>query len=105
MNKNIDKALWDSYSEALSNLNKEIKESLNSISTTKSNITLEELASKMNILAGKIKLEVSKKVGVNEIISYINMSPESIKIKSNKIYLVGYVTVGDLEGEDRKSVV
>ncbi|MDU1597599.1 MAG: hypothetical protein E7F71_13265 [Clostridium perfringens] len=104
MNKNIDKALWDSYSEALSNLNKEIKESLNSISTTKSNITLEELASKMNILAGKIKLEVSKKVGVNEIISYINMSPESIKIKSNKIYLVGYVTVGDLEGDEATTI-
>jgi hypothetical protein len=104
LNKNIDKALWDSYSEALSNLNKEIKESLNSISTTKSNITLEELASKMNILAGKIKLEVSKKVGVNEIISYINMSPESIKIKSNKIYLVGYVTVGDLEGDEATTI-
>ncbi|WP_075824018.1 hypothetical protein [Clostridium perfringens] len=104
MNKNIDKALWDSYSEALSNLNKEIKESLNSISTSKSNITLEELASKMNILAGKIKLEVSKKVGVNEIISYINMSPESIKIKSNKIYLVGYVTVGDLEGDEATTI-
>ncbi|MEA5268726.1 hypothetical protein [Clostridium perfringens] len=58
----------------------------------------------MNILAGKIKLEVSKKVGVNEIISYINMSPESIKIKSNKIYLVGYVTVGDLEGDEATTI-
>lgn len=97
---NIDKALWDSYSEALSNLNKEIQASLNSISATKANITLEELSSKMNMLAGKIKLEVAKKVGVNEIISYINMSPENIKIKANKIYLVGYVTVGDLESDE-----
>ena len=101
---NIDKALWDSYSEALSNLNKEIQASLNSISATKANITLEELASKMNMLAGKINLEVAKKVGVNEIISYINMSPENIKIKANKIYLVGYVTVGDLESDETTTI-
>ncbi|AMN35467.1 hypothetical protein ACSXC4_03550 [Clostridium perfringens] len=104
MNKNIDKELWESYSEALSNLNKEIQESLNSISTTKANITLEELASKMNMFVGKINLEVSRKVGINEIISYINMSPESIKIKSNKIYLVGYVTVGDLESDETTTI-
>ena len=104
MSKNIDKALWDSYSEALSNLNKEIQASLNSISATKANITLEELTSKMNMLAGKINLEVAKKVGVNEIISYINMSPENIKIKANKIYLVGYVTVGDLESDEATTI-
>ncbi|WP_075810053.1 hypothetical protein [Clostridium perfringens] len=96
MNKNINEELWNGYSESLANLKKEIQKSLNSVSTEKTNLTLEELGTKMNMLAGKIDIEVSKKVGANEVISYINMSPEDIKIKSDKIYLVGYVTVGDL---------
>lgn len=100
MNKNINEDLWNGYSESLANLKKEIQKSLNSVSTEKTNLTLEELSTKMNMLAGKIDLEVSKKVGASEIISYINMSPEDIKIKSNKIYLVGYVTVGELESDE-----
>lgn len=42
-----------------------------------------------------INLEVSKKVGNNEVISKINQSAEKITIKANKISLEGLVTVNN----------
>ena len=46
--------------------------------------------------ADSISLEVSKKVGKDNIVSSINQTAESIKIDANKINLNGYVTVSDL---------
>lgn len=43
-----------------------------------------------------IVMQVSKKVGEDEIISAINMSPESIKINSAMVDLGDYATVGEL---------
>ncbi len=46
--------------------------------------------------ADRIDLEVKKKVGNDEIISSINQSAESVRIRANKIELTGVVTVSDL---------
>lgn len=56
---------------------------------------VEELA-RIDMKSNEIDLSVSKKVNNNEIISSINLSPESIKIKSNKIDIEGLVTFSDL---------
>ena len=45
--------------------------------------------------ADEITLQVEKKVDGDSIISSINLSPEEITIKSNKISLEGYTTIND----------
>ena len=45
-----------------------------------------------------IQLSVGKKVGYEEIISAINLSPETITISARKLDLQGYVTATDLAG-------
>lgn len=62
-----------------------------------------QLNSKIDQTAGEINLEVSKKVGNNEVISRINQTPEQIKINANKLKLEGYTTINngfsvDLQG-------
>ena len=54
-----------------------------------------EMNSSIKQTADSINLEVSKKVDENEIISKINLSPEEIKIKSNKLSLEGYTTINN----------
>lgn len=93
---NIDQGLWNNYSKALSNLNEKMQQALTCISGNKSNDIHEELAAKMQLLSGEFDLQVSKKVGLHEIIAGINMTPETAKIQANHINLQGYVTVGDL---------
>ena len=44
---------------------------------------------------GEISLEVGDKVGKNEVISSINLSPEDAVIKSSKIKLEGYTTINN----------
>ena len=51
------------------------------------NATKSEMNSIVEQEAGKINIEVSKKVGKDEIISSINQSAEQVKIKANKISL------------------
>lgn len=52
----------------------------------------------------EISLEVGSKVGKNEVISAINLSPESATIQSSKINLQGYVTVSDLSGSGTTTI-
>ena len=46
---------------------------------------------------GQINLEVGQKVGDDEIISRINLSPESIVIQANRVDFSGAVTFNDLD--------
>lgn len=48
---------------------------------------------KITQTASSLTSEISKKVGKTEVISTINQTAESIKIKANKISLEGYVTI------------
>ena len=52
-----------------------------------------ETNSKIRRTADEINLEVGKKVGKNEIITSINLSPEEAKIKSKALELEGYTTI------------
>lgn len=52
-----------------------------------------EMNSKIEMTTQSLTLEVSKKLDANEIISAINLSPEMIKISSQKLELEGYFTV------------
>ena len=54
-----------------------------------------EMNSKISQTTQEINLEVSKKVGNNEIISKINQSAEQISINANKIKLEGYTTINN----------
>ena len=93
-----DKAIAD-YGLALSEIGKAITNSIDAIAKNESenNATnLEEYYSEFLLEKDRINLEVGKKLGADKVISAINMSPESIKIKSNKINLDGYVTITSL---------
>lgn len=93
------------YSEKVNSTQTSIKQLENrsnklerTIEETKSTITDVEndLSSQIKQTAESITLEVSKKVGNDEIISKINQSPESISIEAKKINLRGTIVVGDL---------
>lgn len=93
------------YSEKVNSTQTSIKQLENrsnklerTIEETKSTITDVEndLSSQIKQTADNITLEVSKKVGNDEIISKINQSPESISIEAKKINLRGTIVVSDL---------
>lgn len=93
-----DKAIAD-YGLALSEIGKAITNSIDAIAKNESenNATnIEEYYSEFLLEKDRINLEVGKKLGADKVISAINMSPEQIKIKSNKINLDGYVTISSL---------
>lgn len=48
--------------------------------------------------------EISLKVNKNDIVSSINLSPESATIQANKINLQGYVTVGHLTSNEKTTI-
>lgn len=52
----------------------------------------------------EISLEVGSKVGKGEVISSINLSPESATIQARKVNLNGYVTVTDLSTGGRTTI-
>ena len=54
--------------------------------------------------ADSINLEVSKKVGNDEVISKINQSAEQITIQANKVNLTGYATFTDLSTGGRTTI-
>lgn len=59
--------------------------------------------SKITQTKDDLTLEVNKKVGKNEVVSSINLTPEQVKINANKIALEGYTTINngfsiDLDG-------
>lgn len=53
------------------------------------------LESKITQTAESLTSEISKKVGKTEVVSSINQTAESIKIKASKISLEGYVTINE----------
>ena len=79
---NISTAKTEAINSASSSTDKKLK---NYSTTTQMN-------SAINQKANEINLEVSKKVGNDEIISKINQSAEEVSIQANKISLEGIVT-------------
>lgn len=59
-------------------------------------VTESEMNAAIRVASDSINLAVSKKVGKDEIISVINQSAESVKIKANHIELTGNVTISAL---------
>lgn len=76
-----------------------------SSSLTKLDDKIEQNVSKINQTTDNITLEVSKKVGDDEIISKINQSAETISISASKINLAGAVTISSLDSNAQKSLV
>lgn len=59
-------------------------------------VTESEMNAAIRVASDNINIAVSKKVGKDEIISVINQSAESVKIKANHIELTGNVTISAL---------
>ena len=66
--------------------------------------TKEQTNSQINIAKNAINLEVAKKVNSDSIISSINLSPESIRISSNKISIDGAVVINSINGTTSTSI-
>lgn len=66
------------------------------------NTQITEAKAAIKITTDSISSEVSKKVNSNQIISSINQTAESVKIKANKIQLEGSTTIGDSENRHVK---
>lgn len=62
------------------------------------------IKSEITQTANQINLEVSKKVGKDEVISRINQSAEAITIQAKKVNLNGYVTLTNLSTEGQTSI-
>lgn len=58
--------------------------------------TIDQMNAAIRVASDNINLSVSKKVGKDEIISAINQTAESVKIKANHIELTGNVTISAL---------
>lgn len=74
----------------------ELKNACDSIVILGMGGSITEELSQIGMRSDGIDLEVSKKVDGTSVISAINMSPESIKIKSTKIEIDGLVTFSNL---------
>lgn len=61
---------------------------------------LDETEAQIDLQAGQIELKVSK----NEVISAINLSPETISISASKINLTGAVTISSLASDVRTTL-
>jgi hypothetical protein len=94
------------YQNDLDDLDNEVKVQEARITVEADRITAEvtdrrtadqTLSSKITQTADSINLEVSKKVGKNEVISAINLTSESATIKASRINLEGYVTTSMME--------
>lgn len=70
-----------------------LSNNLQNFTTTK----ITEAKSEIKLTTDGISQEVSKKVNSNEVISSINQTAESVKIKADKIQLNGATTIGDEE--------
>ena len=93
------------YNASLSNFNERLQQAIDAIANKKkqdainsANNNTNEKFSQISQTVENITLQVGEKVGNDEIISAINLSPENIKINSKKINLYGYVEISDLEG-------
>ena len=89
----------ETYKVASAIYKEKFTKAIDAIGSTKINSLDNKTDRRMSTIeqtANKIKLEVSKKTNKNELISSINISPESIKISSNKLELNGLVEISDL---------
>lgn len=66
--------------------------------------TKDEMTSSITQTADSINLEVGKKVGKTEVISSINLTPETAKITANHVDLQGYTTFTDLSTGGRSTI-
>ena len=66
--------------------------------------TKDLMYSEIEQTADSINLEVGKKVGKTEVISSINLTPETIKINANHVDLQGYTTFTDLATSGRTTI-
>lgn len=66
--------------------------------------TRTEMNTEISATAQGINIEISKKVGNDEIISKINASAEGLQIDASKIELTGYVTATDLAGNGTTTI-
>ena len=66
--------------------------------------TKDLMYSEIQQTADSINLEVGKKVGKTEVISSINLTPETIKINANHVDLQGYTTFTDLATSGRTTI-
>ena len=65
---------------------------------------VESAKSEIKQTTDNISLEVSRKVGTNEVISRINQSPENITISADKVDLVGHVTFSMLDSSAQQKI-
>ena len=75
--------------------------------TRTSEDVMRRLAKNVQITTDEVKgltIEVSGKVGNDEIISRINQSAEAVSINANKVNLTGYVTASDLSGSGTTTI-
>ena len=77
----------------------QIKQDLNGVSIIASNAS--GTANNANSTANSALNVANNKVDKDRLVSLINVSPESIKIRSNKLDLQGYATFSDLSGNGR----
>ena len=66
--------------------------------------TKDLMYSEIEQTADSINLEVGKKVGKNEVISSINLTPETAKITASHVDLQGYTTFTDLATSGRTTI-
>ena len=96
---NVEQGLEENiFSEEIEETEKEYKTSVLSDKEQKwANINIKKDVA-------EISLEVGEKVGKGEVISSINLSPESATIQAGKVNLNGYVTVTDLSTGGRTTI-
>lgn len=87
------------YIKEFTNLNMKL-EYLTNAEMNKYFATKMEMNSSIKQTADSINLEVSKKVGEDEIISKINMSPEEIQILANKLGLTANDVINIIAGSE-----
>jgi phage minor structural protein len=106
---NKKRVFTDIFTETKIDIDETKKETRSRIEQTNERITLEveridDSIASLQIEADNIKISVQSKVGKDEVISAINLSPESISISASKINLTGAVTFSSLHPSLQASV-
>jgi phage minor structural protein len=106
---NKKRVFTDILSETKVDIEQNKKETRSKFEQTNERITMEveridDSIASLQIEADNIKISVQSKVGKDEVISAINLSPESISISASKINLTGAVTFSSLHPSLQESV-
>jgi hypothetical protein len=97
----VDKKIDNS----VTTLQSQIQQTNNSITSTVSRI--EQIDKDINTIESQIEQNadnIELKVSKNDIISAINLSPETIDISASKLNLTGYITASDLSGSGTTTI-